>query len=176
MAGRNLLPWTRSNMPVRGEDGLLPFSQIERLFDDFMSGFDMPLMRSMQSQSQTFIPALDVRETDKAVEVSVELPGMNEKDIDISITREALIVSGEKRYEREENEKDRGMYRLERRYGSFKRSLALPEGIDVDKAEATFKNGVLTVHLPKSENYRQQVRKLQVRSDSGEKSDGQSAS
>lgn len=174
MVGRSLLPWTRSNMPVRGEDGLLPFSQIERLFDDFMSGFDMPLMRSMQSQ--TFVPALDIRENEKGIEVSVELPGMDEKDIDISVTREALVVSGEKRYEREENEKDRGLYRLERRYGSFKRSLALPEGIDVDKAEARFKNGVLTVHLPKSENYRQQVRKLQVRSDSGEKSDGQSSS
>jgi HSP20 family protein len=160
MTIRDLVPWTRR------DDGLVPFGQFDRLFDDFMSGWNMPMLRSMESSA--FSP-LDVHETDKSIEVSVELPGMKEKDVDISVDRNVLTISGEKRYEREEDEKERGVYRLERRYGSFQRSLVLPEGIDVDKADATFSNGVLTISLPKSESYRQPVRKLTVRKEDGAK-------
>ena len=95
-----------------------------------------------------FTPRLDVTEDARTFTVTAELPGMSEKDIDLSLSGDTLIVRGEKKDEKEE--KGRNYYFSERSYGSFSRTIKLPEGIESEKIEARFKNGVLTVKVPKS--------------------------
>src|SRR5262249_14714840 len=93
-------------------------------------------------------PAVDIVEKEKAYEITAELPGMDESNIDVKFSDGTLTIKGEKRGEREEKKKD--FYLSERRYGSFQRSFGVPDGVDADKIEASFKNGVLTVTLPKT--------------------------
>jgi HSP20 family protein len=93
-------------------------------------------------------PAIDVIESDKAYEITAELPGLDAKNIEILLSDGTLTIKGEKQEEKEEKTKDR--YVSERRYGSFRRSLQVPSSVDTSKIEANFKNGVLTVTLPKS--------------------------
>ncbi len=95
-----------------------------------------------------YTPHLDVSESDKDITVSAEFPGMEPEDIQITIDRGSLTISGEKRAE--EEEKGERFYRLERSYGSFYRSIPLPDVVDEDKIDATFKRGVLKVKLPKT--------------------------
>uniref|UniRef100_A0A7C4L384 Hsp20/alpha crystallin family protein n=1 Tax=Bellilinea caldifistulae TaxID=360411 RepID=A0A7C4L384_9CHLR len=104
--------------------------------------------RLFDEEWDTFTPRVDVKETDKKVIVTAELPGLDEKDIEISISGDALILRGEKRQEEEEKGED--YYRMERRYGSFQRVIPLPCEVQVDKAEASYRKGVLTVELPKT--------------------------
>lgn len=106
-------------------------------------------------------PSTDVIETDKSVEVSVELPGMTEKDIDISLSGDAMTIRGEKKIEHEEERK--GVYMSERSYGSFYRTVPLPAGVDTDKADAKFKNGVLTISLPKTAEAQAKVKRIPVK-------------
>jgi len=106
-------------------------------------------------------PAVDVSETDKALEVSAELPGLSEDDVDIQITGDTLTIRGEKTDAHKEERK--GTYVSERMYGSFYRAVPLPPGVEIDKAEANFANGVLTVTLPKSEEAQQQVKRIEVK-------------
>lgn len=129
----------KNSVPVRQSDrGLLsPFANWDRIFDNF----EMPFGDS------SFMPSIDVHEDDHAVSISAELPGMKEEDIDISLSQNTLTISGEKKEEFEEKRKS--SYRMERRYGSFRRSVALPEGIDEDKIQAIYKNGVLSILVPK---------------------------
>lgn len=94
-------------------------------------------------------PVVDVEETDHAYVITAELPGMEKKDINISVEDGTLLISGEKNSEKET--KDKNYHRIERSYGKFHRSFQLPDGIDRDKIEASYKNGVLTLSLPKSE-------------------------
>jgi HSP20 family protein len=96
-------------------------------------------------------------ETDKAATISAELPGMTENDVQIEIAKGVLTIRGEKKSER----KDEGRYFTERYYGSFQRQIAL-EDVAEDKAEASFKNGVLTISLPKSENPRAGVKRIAI--------------
>lgn len=110
------------------------------------SSFDFSNLNLLEGG--TLSPKVDVNETDKHIRVSVELPGMKEKDIDVSLNRDSLMISGEKKQEIEENVQ--GWYRMERSYGVFRRTIALPCEIDQDKVEAHFKDGVLTVSLPKT--------------------------
>jgi HSP20 family protein len=93
-------------------------------------------------------PAVDVVEKETAYEITAELPGMDEKNIELTVADDMLTIKGEKREEREEKKKD--YYLSERRFGSFERSFRLPEGVESDKVEASFKKGVLTVTLPKT--------------------------
>jgi HSP20 family protein len=93
-------------------------------------------------------PEMDVSETDKEVKVTAELPGIDEKDLEVSVDEGGLTVRGEKREEHEEEKK--GYYLSERSYGSFHRHIPLPSGLIPDKAEAKFRNGVLKINIPKS--------------------------
>ena len=114
----------------------------------------------MATSSGSFVPKFNISETDTAFEVSAELPGLEEKDIDISIEKNILSIEGEKNFEEEKNEKN---YHLtERRYGSFKRSFSLPENLALDKVEAKFNNGVLTMHLPKTDEGKKKVTKVKI--------------
>lgn len=95
-----------------------------------------------------FSPRVDVKENGNALVVTAELPGVEEKDVEVSLNGDILTISGEKRHEKEE--KGDEFYRVERSYGSFRRSFSLPTSVDADKVEASYKKGVLTVTLPKA--------------------------
>lgn len=145
---RELSPWGRneSRRPAMGgrqDDGhLLSFRrEMDRLFDDLFQGWNLP---SLAGGGRDW-PSLEVKETDGEIRVTAELPGMNEKDVELSLDDGLLIIRGERR--QETDDKARGY--SERYYGKFERRLALPRGVEADKAEAKFEHGELTVTLPK---------------------------
>jgi HSP20 family protein len=106
-------------------------------------------------------PAVDFAEDDKAFRITAELPGMTDKDIDISLSGDMLTIKGEKREEKEE--KAENYYVSERRFGSFQRSFTLPDGVDRDKVEAVCDKGVLTLTLPKTAEAVKQQKKIEVK-------------
>jgi HSP20 family protein len=145
-------------------------TEMDRLFDRFAGGFGLPSMRRVldlepwgryEAPFTVSAPAVDVTEDDKAYKIAAELPGMSEKDIDVSITGDMLVLKGEKRQEREEREKNR--YLAERTYGSFQRSFTLPDGIDRDRISAEFSKGVLALTLPKTQEAQKQQKKIEVK-------------
>ena len=117
---------------------------LDRVFDRLMQNW------AGQASMPEFdwSPSIDVSESDEEIVVKAEVPGVNPEDIDISVDDNNLVISGEKRQESEE--KDRNYYRVERSYGSFRRSLPLPSGADVDSIKASSKDGILSVVIPKS--------------------------
>ncbi len=131
-------------------------SDINRLFDAFMGPLDTAQEKEM------VVPKLDVAELKDRYEVKAELPGLDEKDIELTLEDGLLTISGEKKAETEENEK--GYYLKECSYGSFARSVRLPDNIADDKIEAKFKKGVLTVKLPKKEILPPKSRKIAISS------------
>jgi HSP20 family protein len=144
--------------------------QIDRLFDDFQVGawrlpftrsvFDIePFWRGEFALAKT--PAVDVVEKDKAYEVTAELPGMDESNIEVKFSDGMLTIKGEKKEEKEEKKKD--YYLSERSYGSFQRSFRVPEGVDSDKIDANFRNGVLTVTLPKTAEAQKATKTIAVK-------------
>jgi HSP20 family protein len=118
------------------------FEDMDRLWSNFMPS----PWRVRATAGQRLMPALDVFEKGGKLHVNAELPGMQDKDIDIEVTEDVLTISGEKRDEREVKEDD--FYRSERSYGRFRRQVALPAGADTDNIEASFKDGVLKVAIP----------------------------
>ena len=143
MNWKSLIPVGRERAGVARRDAN-PFvslqQEVERLFDDFARGFPA-------FGSAGLVPSMDVTETDKEIELAVELPGLEEKDVQINLADNVLTIRGEKKAEKEE--KDKNYRLLERSYGSFTRSVELPASIDPDKIKATITNGVLTVKVPK---------------------------
>lgn len=141
--------------------------EIDRLFEDAFRGFDLSpfgLNRPMWPRiSDGMIkPTLDLGATDKEYTIAVEVPGVDEKDVKVEIANDTLTIRGEKRQEKKEKDKD--FYRMERSYGSFQRVLSLPEDADQDAVSATFKNGVLTVTMPRKEAPQAHVRQIEVQS------------
>jgi HSP20 family protein len=134
-------------------------SQINRVFDDFWGESWLEPRREAGAPSG-FWPQVDVTETDKEIKVCAEIPGVDPKDIEVSVEDGTLIIKGEKKYEREENEK--GQYRMERSYGAFERSIALPAEVDESKAKADFKKGVLKLTLPKRRGAESRRKKIPV--------------
>ncbi len=145
---RDLIPFGRKNIEVIRKDGN-PFAAMQReinsIFDAFNSTWGISAVPSFAG---SFMPRLDLTEDAKAVIVTAELPGMSEKDIDLSISGDMLTIKGEKRDEKEDRSKD--YFYSERSYGSFMRSVPLPREVDADKVSASFKKGVLTVIIPKT--------------------------
>lgn len=144
--------------------------EIDRLFDDFGQGFGRsPFRRSLvdlephwaRNLTWGAAPAIDIIEKDETYEVTAELPGMDEKNIEVKVANGGLTIRGEKKEEKEEKEKD--YYLSERRYGSFERYFRVPEGVDTDKIEASFKKGVLTVTLPKKPEAQKPEKKIDVK-------------
>ncbi len=124
-------------------------AEMDRLFDHFAKGFGPSMFEPFSDEgAEIAVPAVDFAESDKAFTVTAELPGIEEKDIDVTVSGGMLTIKGEKKKETEE--KDKNYYLSERSYGSFQRSFSLPEGIDQAKIAANFAKGVLTVTLPKS--------------------------
>lgn len=132
----------------------------ERWFDEFFGGFGLMPFAPFEMSWGEFSPRVDVVETEKDLQVRAELPGMSEKEIEVSLSPDALTLSGEKKAEEEHRRGN--FYRMERRYGAFSRTIPLPVDVDTEKVEATFKNGVLTVILPKVASAKD-TRKVEVK-------------
>jgi HSP20 family protein len=144
--------------------------EIDRIFDEFSSSslcipfrtrlFDFEPFRRFETVFTGTVPTADITEKDHEFVVTLELPGIEQKDVDIDLVGNLLTVKGEKKEEKEEKAKH--YYLSERRYGTFSRSLALPETVDRDKITAAMKDGVLTLTLPKTEAATQPARKIEV--------------
>jgi HSP20 family protein len=119
--------------------------EMDRLWEDYFGSG----RRGLQPLQAEFAPAVDVKETAEVVVVKAEVPGMDAKDINIAVMGDVLTIKGEKKSEREEKEEN--YHLLERSYGSFSRSMVLPAAVDLDKIEAKYDKGVLTVTCPKKE-------------------------
>lgn len=157
----SLLPrlWSRPQL-TRLHD---PFTslqrEVDRLFEEFTRGsFFAPLGES----EVTIAPRVDVSETDSALEVEVELPGVDEKDVDVTLSDNVLTIKGERKQEREEKKKD--FHLIERSYGRFARSIPLPFEVDTDAVKAKFAKGVLKVTLPKPPAAQTKARRIEVKS------------
>jgi HSP20 family protein len=144
--------------------------EIDRLFEDFGFGsgrravgrsmFDIePFWRGELTFGKT--PDVDIVEKDKEYEITAELPGLDENNVEVKFADGFLTIKGEKREEKEEKKKD--YYLSERRFGSFQRSFQVPESVDADKIVASFKNGVLTVTLPKSPEAQKKEKKIAIK-------------
>lgn len=119
--------------------------EIDRLFDDFSRGF--PTFPSFGNGKAELLPSMDVTETDKDIQITAELPGLEEKDVQINVADNLLTIRGEKKAEKEE--KDKNYQLIERSYGSFERTIELPDGVNADAIQASIAKGVLTVTVPK---------------------------
>jgi HSP20 family protein len=159
---RDLIPWARTRAPARQEPhpdaAISPFftlrREMDRLFDDAFRGFGL----SAFGQGRLNWPHVEVADRDKDVRVTAELPGLEEEDVELRVEDNVLILRGEKRTEVDDAERQYS----ERSYGRFERHLALPAEVDEDRASATFRNGVLTVTLPKTERARQQTKRIPI--------------
>jgi HSP20 family protein len=165
MATKNLATQDKTDKPVAQTRELLnPFTafrqEMDRIMDDFLGGFDL---RPFSVRPDTFTPRIDVVDADKEVKISAELPGMEDKDIEVLLTGDVLTIKGEKKEEREEKGKD--YYRSERSYGSFVRTISLPIEVDTASVEASFKKGVLTISLPKTARAVGSAKKISIRTE-----------
>jgi len=134
-------------------------SELERLFDRFFgpewgsfSGLGRGMLSALPSPQSGWMPSVDVTDSEREFTVRAELPGLDAKDIDVSVSGNRLVLSGEKKEEHEE--KGKAFFRSERRYGTFRRAIPLPAGADPDRIRAEYDQGVLVVHVEKSEAVR----------------------
>ena len=138
------------------------FSDFERSIDDlfgrFLEGSVMPI--GVAGVEGTFSPRMDIEETKSALTVTVELPGMDQKEIDVSVHDGVLTISGEKKVGKEEKGTD--YHYIERSYGCFSRSFSLPDTVETEKIGAAYKDGVLTVTLPKTAKAMEQSKKIPI--------------
>lgn len=160
MAVRDIMPWTRGrDVSGRQVTPFLTFQrEMNRLFDDVFRGPDLvPFAPERMLEQTVGWPNIEVSETDKEIKVTAELPGLEEKDVSVELSNGMLIIKGEKKTEHE----DKDLLFSERYYGRFERRIPA-EGIDEDKVNASFKNGVLTVTLPKSQKAQEKVKRVAI--------------
>lgn len=177
-----LVPWNwfrredeARAMPIavrgHGEDGMPPVERIrrevDRIFDDFFRGLGASPLGSgaalpTWSEDGWLKPSVDIASTDREYTINVELPGVDEKDVQVEVTGDTLRIRGEKRQEKEQSGRD--YYAVERSYGSFRRALCLPEDANADGLSAMLKNGVLTVNVPRKESARPSAKRIEVKS------------
>jgi HSP20 family protein len=139
---RSLVPFRESGAPMRPDFGLFGLHrEIDRLFNEFVQAI------AQNDGTKSLTPNIEITETDETVEVTAEMPGLERKDVEISIEDDTLTIRGEKKVE--ENQKDKNVQHSERIYGMFMRVLQLPPGIDPSSVQAAMSNGVLKVTIPK---------------------------
>ncbi len=146
MTFRSLMPFGRQETRPAEDPFAAMRREMDRLFDEMTRGFGLP--RTSFGEG-VMAPRVDVRETEDAIVVQAELPGVEERDVEIEFADGVLTLRGEKKQEREAEEKERGYYLMERSYGSFLRRIPVPAEVDEDGIRAVFDRGVLTVTLPK---------------------------
>jgi len=162
------------SFPVRRSDTKSRYShplarihdEINRLFDDFFKEFSMPGFdfygdMTPVATGEWLKPTLDIAETDKEYTISVELPGVSEKDINLELIDDTLKISGEKKQEKEEKEKN--YYSMERSYGAFQRVLSLPEDADRDNIQAAYKNGIMTIKIPRKADSESNAKRIEIK-------------
>lgn len=155
--------------PERPYDPTLPIHRdIDRLFDSFWRGFSPLAMGSsgfFPSLGETGIlkPKVDLSATEQEYLLTVEIPGVSEKDVAVDVSGNTMTIKGEKKQEKEE--KDKNYYRIERSYGSFQRVLSLPEDVNQEGIKATFKNGVLSITMPRKALPKGEVKQIQITAD-----------
>ena len=164
---RDLIPWGRNQQttPSRYREEGDPFMtlhrEMNRLFDDVFRGFDMAPFGSFSSTGRMMgWPSVEVGETDKDLRISAELPGMDEKDVEVLMGNGVLTIRGEKKSEVEDKERAFS----ERYYGRFERRIPLGQDVDEGKVEAAFKNGVLTITVPKTAPTASQMKRIAINS------------
>ncbi|MBK8907361.1 MAG: Hsp20/alpha crystallin family protein [Rhodospirillales bacterium] len=168
---RDLIPWSRDReVAVARRDVEHPFfglqREVDRLFEDFWRGFNAPAQARTGAGLGAVAPRVDVAEDENEIVVTAELPGIDEKDVELTLADNALIIAGEKKAETEKS--GQGYRYTERSFGSFRRAIPFEVDVVGDKVEASFKNGVLTVTLPKSPEARARARKIEIKGrDSG---------
>ena len=166
MAEESKLPTLRESVQAPGVFDWHPFEsfrrQFDRLFDEFTSRRSLadfqPFERLMSQWPAS--PPVDFVEKDGGYEITAELPGLDEKSVDVKLSNGVLSISGEKNEEKEE--KKEGYYCSERRYGSFRRAFRVPEGVDQDKITADFEKGVLKITLPKTMEAKKEEKKIEI--------------
>lgn len=167
-------PAALENLWLTGLDSWKSFrNEMDRMFAQFWRGnLALPTLRQAFEPERLWrfapsfgaaLPAIDLVEEDAAFRLTAEMPGMSEKDIDVTVSGDMVTIKGEKREEKKEQTKN--YFFSERRYGSVQRSLALPSGVDRDKIVASFKNGILTLTLPKTAEAQKQQKKMNVKAE-----------
>jgi len=158
---KNLIPFGKKNVEVRREEEN-PFAvmqrEMNRVFDAFNRSWGLG---AFPEYTGAFMPRLDVIEDARAFTITAELPGMSEKEIDLSISGDTLTIKGEKKEEKED--KNKNYYYSERSYGTFMRSIPLPRQVETDKVSASFKKGVLAITLPKSAAAIESTKRIDVK-------------
>ncbi len=150
------------------QNPLMQFHQeIDRMFEDAFRSFGFPALNSEMpkpgtwlQQLQTFNPELNISSDDKEYTITLEAAGLEDKDISINIDDRCLIIQGNK--EEESENKEKSFYRIERRYGSFQRVLALPDDADDESIKASMKNGLLTIHIPRRDASGKRTRAIAI--------------
>ncbi|MBB5405108.1 HSP20 family protein [Paraburkholderia youngii] len=158
---RNLIPWNRdSNLPSAHQRDDHPMfalhREMNRLFDDFFRGFELPARLGSSFGPSFGWPNIELSETDKEIKVVAELPGLEQKDVDVSLNKDVLTIRGEKKGS------SAGAVYSERWQGTFQRSVQLSPDADPDKVTADFRNGVLTVTVAKRPDAQSHVRRIPV--------------
>ena len=141
-----------------------PFRDLVSTHDHFNQLFNETFARSFGDQKevspQTWVPPVDIRETEDSLILKAELPGIKPDDVEIRVEDNTLYLKGERKFEREVKEEN--LHRVERSYGTFSRSFSLPSSIDSDKVKAEYQNGVLTLTMPKREEAKPKMIKIGV--------------
>lgn len=162
MAFRSLMPFGfgSSAMPTRREQD--PFwglrRDMDRLFDEFFRGTGMAMGGG---DGMGMMPSIDVSETDKELQVVAELPGVDEKDIDVQLSGDLLTIKGEKKSDRQQS--DKNYHLVERSYGSFARTIQIPFMADPNNVQASFDKGVLTITVPKPAEAQQSAKRIEIK-------------
>ena len=169
MASRSLMPFSR-NMPMsRWSEDMDPFlamrREMNRLFDDAFSGFGLPSFLGPALRQMPAAPKIDVSETDNEIHVTAEMPGIDQNDVEVLLEDDRLIIRGEKREEREDEDKKRNYHIRERVQGAFSRTLPLPFAPDPSQVKAEFKDGVMTITIPKPQEVKQKQHRIEVQKD-----------
>lgn len=154
-----LYPFGRRDLKLGGDDD--PFTSMRREMDRLLEGFGRELGWPREGAAGArMAPSVDVSETETELRIEAELPGVDQKDVEIVVTDNTLTIKGEKKAQKEEKKKD--YHVVERSYGSFARSLTLPFSPDPSKAKADFSKGVLTVTLPKPPELEAKAKKIAI--------------
>ena len=161
MKFENLIPtqWNSYSKPVRYNPEY-PFFTLDGDMDRFLNHLNTDFFDFRTIPEQNHFPKVDVTETKNEFSISAELPGIDDKDIDVTLDDGTLTLKGEKKVEKEDKQGE--FYSRERSYGSFQRTFKVPETIDQNKINASFNKGILTVKLPKTPESKREVKKIPI--------------